>query len=263
MNANPAHPLIDPNVELKTRTLVSVIEKLERYLDESEFIPATAEHRGQVVLALLSKSLTVGRAVCILVLSGFGEEAFGMTRTLIDIHLNIRYISNLDTEARAQRFVEFFAKDREVWTTVIPKYFPSMTVSDSPDSRKVMKIAKNYKSSHDWSGEPHKTRSLAAESDTFEFDSGGKGITALADYEIFYRMTSHFVHATVIGLENHISSRGDTFKVRIKPDTGKHSNLALNNVASQIAKIFICGFRALRYEQPDVLVRELFSLLSK
>jgi acyl-CoA hydrolase len=190
MHSTTPHTPIDPDIELKTKSVLAIIEKLERHIDESAFIPATNQHRGQVVLALFSKCLTVGRAVCCLVESGFGEEAFGLTRTLFDIHFYVRYISNNDTEARAQRYVEFFAKDREGWRTVIPKYFPNMQMSASQEQKEVVEMAKNYKNPHDWSGEPHKTRSLAEEPDTYEFDSDDKPITALVDYELFYKMTS-------------------------------------------------------------------------
>jgi len=261
MNPEPHNVPTDLDIECKTKSLLQIIEKLERHIDESEFVPATNQHRGQVVLALLSKSLTVGRAVCCLVQSGFGEEAFGLTRTLMDIRFNVRYISNRDTEARAQRYVEFFAKDSQGWRTIIPKYFPNMLVSNSEEHQQVIEIAKNYKSPHDWSGEPHKTKSLAEEPDTYEFDSRGNGITALADYEIFYKMASHFVHATVCGIESHVAPRFDTFRVRINCDTDSHANLALNCVAAQTATTFVCGFRALRYEQPDEILRELFDLI--
>jgi hypothetical protein len=66
--------------EIETRIVSALesIEKLERYIDDAAFVPATQEHRGQMILALFSKALTVGRAICSLVRAEFGEEAFGM-----------------------------------------------------------------------------------------------------------------------------------------------------------------------------------------
>jgi hypothetical protein len=57
-----------------------------------------ARDGGTTVLALLSKTLTVGKAVCVLIESGFPEEASGVTRTLIDIYFVVRYICNAETE---------------------------------------------------------------------------------------------------------------------------------------------------------------------
>jgi len=62
-----------------------LIDKLEVFINEERYIPATRRYRGVVVLALLSKSLIVGRAVCNLVEGAFPAEAFGLSRTLIDI----------------------------------------------------------------------------------------------------------------------------------------------------------------------------------
>lgn len=88
-------------MEAETAQVLPLIEELEKFIDDAGFIPATATYRSTVILALLSKALTVSRASCVLVESGFPEEAFGLTRTLIDIYLVVRYISNQHTESRA------------------------------------------------------------------------------------------------------------------------------------------------------------------
>lgn len=102
-------------------------------------------------------------------------------------------------------------------------------------------------------------RSLAEEPDTYEFDSTGKPTTALFDYEVFYKFTSHFVYATVCALESHITERGDTFKIRARwnPYSNRKARLALFNVLAITSKIFICGFRALGYEQPEEILKEM------
>jgi len=98
-----------PEVE-QVRSLVS---QLEDFVNRSDIIPAVRRYRTIVVLGLLSKALTVARAVCCLVENGFPAEAFGLTRTLIDIYLTLRYISNADTEVRAERYARFFEKNQE------------------------------------------------------------------------------------------------------------------------------------------------------
>lgn len=51
------------------------IARLEKFIDNWKMIPATADARNRVFLALLSKALTVGRAVCALVKTSFPAEA--------------------------------------------------------------------------------------------------------------------------------------------------------------------------------------------
>jgi hypothetical protein len=236
---------------------LQTIDKLERYIDASGFIPATQQHRGQIILALFSKCLTIGRAVCSLVQAGFGEEAFGVTRTLIEIYFDIRYIANKDTELRAEKFAMFFAKDLEGWRTIIPKYYPNIVPPNTEEWKQILEAARKYKNPYDWSGEPQKTRSLATEPDTYEFDSAGNGTTAEFDYEVFFKLTSHYVHSTVCALEGHIVEREDTFRIRRNWNPYKRADLALFNVLAMISKTFICGFRALRYEQPEEILQEI------
>lgn len=248
------------NIEV-AKTLSS-IEKLERFIDSSEIIPATATYRGIVVLSLISKALTVSRAVCVLVESGFPEEAFGLTRTLIDIYFTVRYISNKDTESRSERFAMFFMKNHESWTAILSKYFPSLVIPNSDTHRIYLETARKYKSPGDWSEMKDKTKGLAMEPDTYEFDATGTPITAEFDYEVFFKWTSHFVHSTVSSLESHLAERGDVFRVRSRSQLANgFSNRSVFNVLAFLSKIFVCAFRALNQEQPKEILQEMHQQL--
>jgi hypothetical protein len=254
-------PPLSQEFEAAVTSTSTVIEKLEQYIDDCAFVPATQQHRGQVILALFSKALTVARAVCSLIRAGFSEEAFGLARTLIDIHLIVRYISNAHTEARAEKFVMFFAKDQEGWRKILPKYFPEIPLRETNKTKEILDIARSYKNPHEWSGEPQKTKSLALEKDTYEFDSAGIGITAEFDYEVLFKQSSHFVHSTVSALDGHISERGDTFQIRARWKPERYTHHTLVNTLAMLSKIFICGFRALRHEQPEDTLQELYETM--
>ena len=248
-------------VDEKTRALVAEtfdsIEKLENFINESGIIPATGYIRSKIILALLSKCLTVGRAVCTLVEAGFSDEAFGLARTLIDIYFIVRYISNKNTESRAQRFAEFFLKNHESWTIVIEKFYPHITPIDSEFHRTALEVAKNYKSPHEWSGEEQKTKSLAMEPDTYELDESGDGTTAEFDYEVMFKWTSHYVHSTVSCLGKHLAEVGDTFRVRAGTSPTVDKDKPLFHVLAYVSKTVICAFRALRQDQPDEILQEM------
>ena len=249
----------DGALEAQLASTLESIEKLERYLDEAEFIAASSSHRGIVILALFSKSLTVSRAICCLVQGGFSEEAFGMVRTLTDIYFTVRYISNNHTEERSTRFAEFFAKDQEGWEKIVRKYYPHLSIPDNSDRDRILELARNYKQPHEWSGEPQKTRSLAIEPDTYEFDSNGEGTTAEFDYEVLFKMTSHYVHSTVCALDSHAGEVGDRFRVRAGWVQNRRAKFALFNVLAMVSKTFVCGFRALRHDQPEDILNEMHS----
>src|ERR1700736_1178838 len=74
------------------------------HLNETRYYPPNGGYRYIVALALYSKGITVAEATLALLNAGFGDEAFGMTRTLIDIFITLRYIGNKDTDERAQRY---------------------------------------------------------------------------------------------------------------------------------------------------------------
>jgi Phenazine biosynthesis protein A/B len=60
------------------------------------------------MLTLLSKSLALARSTVWLVRGGFDEEAFGLSHSLLELAMTMRYITNgRNPEVRAKRFVHF------------------------------------------------------------------------------------------------------------------------------------------------------------
>jgi hypothetical protein len=114
-------------------------------VNEARYYPPITTHRYLVALALYSKCLTVAEATLVLIEAGFGDEAFGMTRTLMDIYFTLRYIANQDTDHRARLYWEFFAKDRENWTSFIKNYLPHLSPAPNPTT---VRIAANYSRPH-------------------------------------------------------------------------------------------------------------------
>jgi hypothetical protein len=246
--------------QLSTSEILSLIEKLESFLNEERFIPATAFFRSKVLLALMSKALTVGRAVCVLVDAGFYGEAFGLSRTLIDIFINVRYISNKDTEKRAKQYAEYIAKTQEELIRLSHKHFPAKV--DHPKlGEKFAELAKDYNSAHRWADARFKE--MALEPDSYEFDDQGSPTVHDFDYEFVYWQTSQFVHATILSVIEHATSRGEPFRVRsrISEDTIRGDE-ALFNVLAFISKTFVSGYRGLMSNQPADILEETRKVLS-
>jgi hypothetical protein len=131
--------------QLNSKTVLRQINKLERYLNKLEIVPATQLFRNAVILALLSKALMVSRAICVLVDAGFPEEAFATSRTLIDIYFCVRYIGNKDTERRAETYVNYHARVRQEWQTIIMKHYPNVPMSQITLDDDVLEKAKECK----------------------------------------------------------------------------------------------------------------------
>ena len=244
-----------------TALILREIRKLERYLNGLKMVPATDLYRSKVILALLSKALTVGRAVCALVDAGFPGEAFGLSRTLTDIYFCVRYIGNKDTESRAETFAKYDARVRLEWQNVIHKHFPQKTVPALDTV--VLETAKEFKSKSHWTGHGGQAKLMALEEDTVEVDAQGQPVKSEFDYDAIYFWTSHFVHVTVDALDGHAGLPGEVFRVRAR--IGREKKLgknALFNTAVFLSKTFVCALHAMNEEQPRAL-EDLYTLTSK
>jgi hypothetical protein len=227
-------------------------------------IPASQVYRSKVILPLFSKALTVGRAICVLVDKGFPAEAFGMSRTLVDMYFCVRYMSNKDTEDRITTYVEYFARVHQEWGSIIAKHFPKTRVNLPSWHDEVMKMAEKFTSKHQWTGHGGQAKFMALEEDTRELDEHGKPFKSEFDYDVIYFWTSHFVHVTIIALDGHSSEPGEVFRVgarrRLEQSRGED---ALFNTLAFLSKIVICGCRVMHEEQPEDILGDIDKLMKK
>ena len=239
------------------------IKKLEDHLNDLQMQPATHRYRNAVILALLSKALTVGRAICLLVKTGFPAEAFAMSRTLIEIYFCVRYMSNQNTEARCKTYVDYHARVRQEWQTIIMKYYPHTPPDRIQLEQDVLETAKEFKSKGHWTGSGGQAKLMALEPDEFEKDEHGEPEKSEFDYEALYFWTSHFIHVTVVGIEGHACVPGEVFKIRGRSwMDAERGEDALFNTVIFLCKIFIRACRAMNEEQPPIL-QAMFKMVSK
>jgi len=218
-------------------------------VNEAWIYPPVNAYRYMVALALYSKCITVAEAILSLLDAGFSDEAFGMTRTLVDIFITLHYIANNDTEERARRYAQFSAKDSEVWAEVTKTYWPANV---QPLPERIKRIAATYRSPHHWSG--HTVKEMALEPDTSEVDpaTGNPAVHDFA-YRVIYRWTSHYVHPTIGALRNHLVQAGrDNFVVR-SGNAQNMGHMTVFNVASYFVNTLICFYRCIGDPQPTRL----------
>ena len=245
------------------KAILQQIQRLERYLNNLRIIPATRMYRSAVLLPSLSKSLTVGRAICTLVDSGFPAEAFATSRTLIEIFFCVRYITNKDTEARAETYIKYNARVRVQWKNIIEKHFPKTAPRLRKLDDSVLEVAKEFKSKAHWTGHGGQASLMALEEDQFEVDALGLPLKSDFDYDALYFWTSPYVHATVAGIAGHAVAPGEIFKVRARSAEERERGAdALFNIVVFLCKIFIHACRSMNEEQPAVL-RNMHKMISK
>jgi hypothetical protein len=246
------------------RQVVRQIARLENFIDDWQMLPATGDPRNRVFLAILSKAFTVGRAVCALVEADFPTEAFGLSRTLIDIYFSVRYMSNKNTDSRVRTFVEHGTRIAKEWVTLNDKYFPNRKLDLSPEHDEMMKTAAKFPNRHQWTRHGGQAKFMALEPDTFEVNAQGTPITSELDYDAFYFWTSQYVHVTIHALHGHGSTRGDVFRVR--PNMGvekEYARLALSNVVTFLTKTVIQACRGMREDQPEAILQDMFKMIDK
>lgn len=229
------------------------IEHVRRFVAYAKFCvnsecyyPPLRAYRYMVALALYSKCLTVAEATMVLVQAGFSDEAFGMTRTLVDVFITLRYISNKDPEDRAQRYWRFLAKDIEAWNNVIKDFWPHNVQTISP---RTLSTAATYPHPHRWSGKS--VREMALEPDTYEVNPAtGEPVVHDFAYKVVYRWTSHYVHPTIGALENHVVQAGrDNFVIN-SGHLRDMRNIAVYNIACYVVHTMICFYRCMGDPQP-------------
>jgi len=231
------------------RRVLALIKHMETSINRMKMIPATSLRRNAVLLGLISKSLTLGRAICLLVEKGFFTEAFGLSRTMIEIFFCVRYIGNQDSENRANTYVDYNARVRQEWSTLTKKFYPTHPAASYELDRDTVERARKFKSKGSWTGHARQLQKMVEEPDAHEEENP---VLRDFDYEFTYFWTSHFVHGTVEGLDGHGPKIGQPFRVRAHRHMEKrYARLALLNVVTSLTKIFISAFRAMNEEQSE------------
>jgi hypothetical protein len=238
------------------------VKQLKQYLNGMKMIPATHRYRNAVILALLSKALTVAETICLVVDRGFPGEAFGMTRTLTEIYFCLRYIGNRDTEERAQTYVKYHARVRKEWQAVIMKFYPHIPLETISLSEEVEVAAKVFKNKAHWTGHGGQARLMAMEEDTVELNDQGEPLKAEFDYDAIYFWTSQFVHVTVEALNEHAIAPGEVFRTRARKGADKKRGRdALFNTLVFVSKIFVVALRAMNEDQPEAILQDIHKLM--
>jgi hypothetical protein len=221
------------------------MEETRNFLDGLALIPRqTPLYVDSILLALLSKSIVLTEAIVTLASGGFGDEAFGLCRTCIEVQLTVRYLTNADTAQRTRQYHDYFAKTIEEWTRLISKYYPGLKPKSRDDAVELQKLAEKYPDPNKWSKQGQGLRYFATEFDTSEKRDDGSPLTSEFYYEVLYKWMSYYVHAVQPSTPTHITVPGDRFKVHRDAGTSQLGNDALR-VA--FLSVHINLMRVLRY----------------
>ena len=267
----------------RSRELKRVIRSILLFFDKAQIYPRGHVFLDKVVLAHVSKGLKVAEAVMCLVEAGFAEEAFGLSRTLVEVAFNLRFITNRYSERRAQRFVHYYArwkmeqirraikhfkggKDKKGRSQ--PKYTKAELRKQVPDYKTLAKMAQKFPDrnswtrTHNWKASKGGAWKMAVEPDAYE-RIDGEPVKWEFDYDWIYFWTSQYVHATVACMDSHSVLPKEAFSIHIAPERGGHTaGLAAFNTGLYLHKILVLAFRAIKHDFPEKLSKPLGAVLT-
>jgi hypothetical protein len=255
------------------RDIKRIIRKVQVFFENKRYYPRGNVFLDKVVLAHVSKSLNVAQSVMCLVDAGFPDEAFGLSRTMVEIALNLRFITNRYSERRAKRFVHYLSR----WTMELVrrslKHFYVLDAEGKPvldrkgnkipqhtkaqlrqlvrGYKRHIEIARKYPNRTSWTETRNRKASrggawmMAMEPDKYEFINGVP-LKWEFDYDWMYFWTSQYVHATAVSMDAHATSPRHPFSVREASKGGEaNADMAVFNSAVQLNKILLMAFRAI------------------
>ncbi len=205
--------------------IASEIEKIRAYIDETksilnalEIYPRTVQYYpfDAVASELISKAFALSSA-CISLIPLFPEEAFGLSRSLVECSVTLRYLTARPEEQwkRARRFLDYqhamacfwfaqtFAKAQGTEEKE-RKRRHGEELGLTPDDKLVRKH---------WSGEDQFVWNSAVDIQHPLDDASLLREHKRDMYSLDYRQTSNYVHCSQPGIENYFPALGAAFRV--------------------------------------------------
>jgi hypothetical protein len=218
--------LVSHQMRKEAQILLEDIQRVSRELNRADLYPRGHVYLDKVLLGLLSKGLTIAKGICVLVENDLPQEAFGLSRSLLEVALTSRYIinfpSNTKMEIRATRYVHYYAKVYSEWLKRVKKHIPQHKKTRNRQHEEFLAKARKYRSPYHWTLPPRgkKKRKLFGTNVAMmarEFDAhetvDGLPVQWDFDYEMIYFWTSQYVHGTAWALNSHGGAPLEPFRV--------------------------------------------------
>jgi hypothetical protein len=275
----------------RKREMKRLLRKIVSFIDNQTIYPRGNLFLDRVVLAHVSKGINVAQSIMALIDAGFPEEAFGMSRIMVEIGLNLRFITNRNSEQRAKRFVHYLSRwkmellrrglkhfyltdEKGEWVLdakgeKIPHYTKAQLRAMLPKYEMHARVARKYPKRTSWTDTGSKVSRggawmMATEPDKYEVVNGVP-LKWEFDYDWMYFWTSQYEHATVVSMEPFHATRPNHPFVVHKPSRHTQSNaeMAVFNAAVQLYKILLRAYRALDHPFPSKISDPLGNFVIK
>lgn len=217
----------DPEL-VHSRNLAVVKEYLAGWkacLDRSGIwvIEPSARPYDSIAFSLLNKAYRLSLACICLIEAGFADEAYGLSRSIIECAINLRYLTldRKEIDLRSNNFLNFFHVER--------KHFLDLCRKQIKDKDALDRIEMKAKAEgiDDWWSGPKKIRvsdwkklenrewdgfKIVTEAHPLDADLNGR-CSILLHYSTDYRAASAMVHCSIRALDNTFAVSNFPYKV--------------------------------------------------
>jgi len=200
------------------RKIRAYLKNAEQEVNRLEIVPRAA-HKFPfdiVGLAALSKAFGIAKACLKLLAADSPDEAYGLSRSLVECATNLRYLTlvPLERDKRSRDFVKFANADKAFWyhhalasaktekeKAQLRAYAKQMGVTDNP------KLARQH-----WSGQ---TGSFVWDATLLDHPIDGARTVEHRKkaYAVDYYLTSAFVHCSLLAIDNYFAKDQSLFRV--------------------------------------------------
>jgi hypothetical protein len=206
------------------------VARIRFFVDERAYCPREGFQLDIALLGLLSKSIRFAEAACQLVAGGFHEEALALSRSVLEVFLTTRYITNKRSEQRAHSYLRFCAAHVVNVEEVFARFLTgARRRSRTEVTGRLLRVGRRIKRRKIWvsiakmAREPHRDRR--------DLERDGRPLDVEFHYEGIYEYLSHYAHGTSVSLQTHALGRGQIFRVH----SGEWSAKGLGSLALHYA----------------------------
>jgi Family of unknown function (DUF5677) len=249
------HPDIGPEID-KVRVYISTAEDTVNALG---IYPRTLMRYPFDVIAfeIVSKAFALSKACLVLLAAGLADEAFGLSRSLVECAMNLRYMTQAPTElnARTDQFIAYIKADKGYWM-----HYALQATTDAEMERRIrdhgeqLGVDPDPKSaSRHWSGRKGFVWEIATGDHPLDGPTMSERFKR-ADYAVDYHHTSSFVHCSQPALDNYCPNEKEPF--RISGSSGnfyQRGQAALYVVLCHLHGVIAYALFGINMDRPEVL----------
>lgn len=215
-----------------TRATLLIALRVERLFTAKQLYLRRTTDSDITLAALLRSSCRTSHAIVSLARAGHGASALGLSRSMVEFWITIRWLTNKDTDSRAKKFTGFNSKLRERIIQLIDEYYPSVDLEQYRGNRHHDLQAMEYPKWDTWGPG---IRAMATEVEVFQDDLVGVTSSKFA-YDIAFFVSSYYLHPTSLGVNHHYLQPGETFNFEAQSTEEELSKQALFFTAQSLVQ---------------------------